>query len=54
MITQYESEQEYIKEIKRTTRKRQLADFVHFYYENIDELTFNQAVKLFNELPYEE
>ena len=54
MKTQYESEQEYIKEVKRTIRKNQLADFVHFYYTVIDELTFNQAVEAFNKLPYEE
>jgi len=45
-----EREKEYILEVKRTVRKSQLVDFVHFYYQHIDELTFNQAVKAFNEL----
>jgi len=52
--TPVELEKEYLIEVKRTVRKTQLIDFVHFYYLNIDELTFNQAVKAFNELKHEE
>jgi len=51
--TPAELEKEYFQEVRRTVRKQQLIDFVHFYYKHLDELTFNQIVKEFNEQPYE-
>lgn len=43
--TPFELEKEYLDESKRTARKLQLADFVHFFYQHIDDLTFNQIVE---------
>lgn len=48
-----ELEKEYILETKRTVRKMQLIDFVHFYYEHLDELTFNQIVEEFKKQSYD-
>lgn len=51
--TPIELEKEYILETKRTVRKMQLIDFVHFYYEHLDELTFNQIVEEFKKQSYD-
>lgn len=48
-------EKETEEEIKRTrinSRKLLLADFIHFYYTRVDELTLGQALKEFEN--YEE
>lgn len=37
----------YEKEVIVTSRKLQLIDFVHFYYENMEEMTFGQIVDEF-------
>ena len=47
MKTPAELENEYKIEVVRTYRKMQLADFVKFYYEHLEELTFNQIVDEF-------
>lgn len=39
--------EEKINRIKINTRKIILADFVHFYYTRIDELSLGQALKEF-------
>lgn len=48
--TPRELENEYELEVIRTYRKIQLVDFVHFYYEHCEELTFNQIVDEFKKI----
>jgi len=43
--TPAELDKEYTNEVMVTARKLQLIDFVHFYYQHIHELTFNQIVE---------
>jgi hypothetical protein len=45
--TPRELEDEYNLEVIRTYRKIQLVDFVHFFYDNLEELSFNQIVEEF-------
>ena len=52
--TPKEREEEYLSEVKRTVRKKQLISFVHFYYQNLEDFTFNEIVNKFNKEPYEQ
>lgn len=48
--TPRELEDEYKSEVVRTYRKIQLVDFVHYYYEHCEEMTFNQIVDEFRKI----
>lgn len=43
--TPAELDKEYNSEVKKTARKLQLADFVSFFYQNVDNMSFYEIIE---------